>query len=146
MNWIAVFLIGAVAAVALFVGMDYLVKAGRTPKSVESYLWNAAYFLQLKQYQKVLERLNELERDFALTPEEMSDASFKRADAYRGLNQPEKALEAYERVYECLLQFEEPLKRKQDLLNEIKACYVQCGREPDFAKWEALFPIKNDLE
>ncbi len=145
MNWIAILIVGAVAAIGLFLGMDHLVKANRTPKTVDGYLWNAAYFLQMKQYEKVLARLDEMEREFALTPEEMSDASFKRADAYRGLNQPEKALEAYERVYECLLQFETPLKRKQELLDEIKACYLQCNRAADYEKWEALFPIKNDL-
>lgn len=145
MEWIAIIIVGAVAGIGLFLGMDHLVKAKRTPKSVDSYLWNAAYFLQLKQYEKVLERLDRMEQEFALTPEEMSDASFKRADAWRGLNRPEKALEAYEQVYECLLQFEEPLKRKQELLDEIKACYLQCDREADYEKWEALFPIKNDL-
>ncbi len=139
MEWIAISILGVVAAVGLFLGMDHLVKVKRTPKTVDGYLWNAAYFLQAKQYERVLARLDEMEREFALTPEEMSDASFKRADAFRGLNQPEKALEAYERVYECLTQFEKPLKRKQELLDEIKACYVQCDRSEDFSKWEALF-------
>ena len=139
MNYLYIGILFLVVAVVLFIGTDYLIKVHKKPQSVSSYLWNAAYFLSIKRYQTALERLSSMEEEFALTPEEMCDACFKRADAYHGLHEPEHALEAYELAYECLTQTDRPLKRNDALLEEIKSCYQKCDRSADFSKWDQLF-------
>ena len=81
----------------------------------------------------------EVKYEEALTPEEMCDACFKKADAYTGLSQPEQACEAYEQAYRCIRESDRPIKRNDALLEEIRACYQKCGRETAFSKWEQLF-------
>ncbi len=125
-------------AVLLFAAADYWIKTHKTPQSVDGYLWNAAYFLSIRRYQTALDRLAEMEKRLALTPEQMCDASFKRADAYLGLNQPERAIDAYEQAYRCLAETDRPLKQNDALLAEIKACYQSCERGEAFTKWEML--------
>ena len=139
MTYILIGLAALIAVVLLFLAADHLVKVRKKPQSVAAYLWNAAYFLQIRQYDKVLERLREMEADFALTPEEMCDACFKKADAYTGLSQPEQACEAYEQAYRCIRESDRPIKRNDALLEEIRACYQKCGRGTAFSKWEQLF-------
>ncbi len=139
MKFIWIVLIVAVASIALFIAADYLMKMKKTPLSAERFIWNAVYFIQLKQYEKALDLLDQMEQEVAITPEEMCDACVQRADANKALGRKEAAADAYDRLYEALSNCEGPKKKNLDLLKEIKDCYHSCNRDADFEKWENLF-------
>lgn len=143
MEFIWIILIVAVASVILFITADYLMKLKKTPQSAEGFIWNAVYFIQLKQYEKALALLDQMEQEVAITPEEMCDACVQRADANKALGRKEQACDAYDRLYEALQSCEGTLKQNVDLLKEIKDCYQSCDRGLDFEKWAILF-LKNE--
>ena len=132
-------LIALVGAIILFVFLNYFIKRYKKPDSAEQGIWNAVYFIQLKQYDQALELLAATEQEYAMIPEVMCDLCIQRAAAHRGLKQYAEATEAYETLYEALQECERGLKRNDTLLAEIKDCYSACGREADFEKWEKLF-------
>ena len=143
MKYILPVLLILVAAVALFILLDYLVKKYKKPLSADEAIWKAVYFIQIGQYQQALDLLAMAEREYAMFPEMMCDLCIQRADAYRGLKQPEKAVEAYEVLYGALQECERKLKRNDSLLEELRQCYQASDRVADFEKWELLF-IKDE--
>lgn len=138
-------IIGLIVSIVLFSIINYILKGRKLPKSAEQGIYNAVYFIQLKQYQKALDLLAATEAEYAITPEVMCDLCVQRADAHKGLGQLSQAADAYEVLYEALQHCEGNLKQNDALLAEIKACYLACDRETDFAKWEQLFS-KNALK
>lgn len=139
MNYIIWSLIALIIAVLLFAILNDLLKRFKAPSSAEQGIWNAVYFIQLKQYQKALELLEATEQEYAMTPEVMCDLCVQRAEAHRGLEQYAEATASYEILYEALQECERNLKRNDALLDEIKSCYEKCDRMADFEKWENLF-------
>ncbi len=139
MDYIIWFLIAFVAAILLFAVLNYFIKRYKKPGSAQQGIWNAVYFIQLKQYQKALELLEATEQEYAMTPEVMCDLCIQRAEAHRGLEQYAEATEAYEVLYEALQNCEGNIKRNDALMAELKDCYESAGRQTDFEKWEQLF-------
>ncbi len=139
MDYITWGLIALIIAVLLFTILNYFLKRYKKPSSAEQGIWNAVYFIQLKQYQKALELLDATEQEYAMTPEVMCDLCVQRAEAHRGLEQYAEATASYEILYEALQECEGNLKRNDTLLSEIKNCYEKCDRIADFEKWENLF-------
>lgn len=132
-------LIALVVAIVLFTVLNYIIKRNRAPQSAEQGIWNAVYFIQLKQYQKALEILDATEAEYAMTPEIMCDFCVQKADALKGLGEMDKAADTYDILYEALNESEGAVKRNDALLSELEACYSACGREADFEKWTQLF-------
>ena len=139
MDYIWIILAVAIVSVILFIGADYLVKLKKKPLSAERYIWNAVYFIQLKQYEQALSLLDQMEQEVAITPEEMCDACVQRADANKALGRMNDAADAYDRLFEALSNCDGPKKKNLDLLKEIKDCYCSCNRDADFEKWEKMF-------
>ncbi len=146
MKYILPFLLILAAAVALFILADYLVKRYKKPLSADEAIWKAVYFIQIGQYQQALDLLAAAEAEYAMFPEMMCDLCIQRADAYRGLNQPEKATEAYEVLYEALQECEKNVKKNDALLEELRQCYIAAGRLGDFDKWDLLFKEEENDE
>lgn len=139
MNYFTFGLIALILAVLIFLVLNYFIKRFKKPSSAEEGIWNAIYFIQLKQYQNALDLLDATEKEYAMTPEVMCDLCIQRAEAHRGLEQYQQAAEAYDGLYEALQECESAPKRNDALLDELKACYQKCGRTDDFIKWEQLF-------
>lgn len=139
MQYILWGILALVASILLFTVLNHILKRYRAPKTAEQGIWNAVYFIQLKQYEKALELLAATEAEYGMTPEVMCDLCIQRADAHKGLKQYAQAAEAYEVLYEALQECDGKLKRNDALLEEIRACYNTCDRSADFVKWEQLF-------
>lgn len=139
MDYIIWGLLALVLAVLLFALLNYFIKRYKKPSSAEQGIWNAVYFIQLKQYQKALEILDATEQEYAMMPEVMCDLCIQRAEAHRHLEQYAEAAASYEILYEALQECESKLKRNDTLLNELKNCYEKSNRLDDFEKWEKLF-------
>lgn len=139
MGYIGWLLVALVASLILFVFLNYFIKRYKKPDSADQGIWNAVYFIQLKQYQQALALLDATEQEYAMTPEVMCDLCIQRAAAHRGLKQYVQATDAYEVLYEALQECERGIKRNDALLAELKDCYKKCDREADFEKWENLF-------
>lgn len=140
--WIILVIIAA--SIGLFILGDYWMKGHAIPKSAERFIWNAVYFIQLKQYEKALSLLDQMEQEVAVSPEEMCQACVQRADANKALGRNEQAADAYDRLYEALTNCEGPLKKNTELLLEIRDCYKACNRSDAFEKWEQLFTSENE--
>lgn len=148
MDYVIFGLIALVVAIILFTVLNYVIKRTRAPQSAQQGIWNAVYFIQLKQYQKALELLDATEAEYAMTPEMMCDFCIQKAEALKGLGRQSEAADAYDILYEALNECEASIKRNDALLEELKACYSACGRQADFEKWEQLFaalPEKGSL-
>lgn len=139
MDFILWGLAALVAAIILFAVLNYILKRYKKPGSAEQGIWNAVYFIQLKQYEKALEILDATEKEYAMIPEVMCDLCIQRADAYRHLGQHDRAAETYDVLYEALQESEGNLKRNDALLAELRESYTQSDRAADFEKWEQLF-------
>ncbi len=139
MEYILWGLVAIVAAVILFSVLNYVLKRYKTPASAEQGIWNAVYFIQLKQYEKALEILDATEKEYAIIPEVMCDLCIQRADAYRHLGKHDQAAAAYDVLFEALQECERSLKRNDTLLAELRESYTKCDRAADFEKWEQLF-------
>ncbi len=139
MDYFTLGLIALVLAVIVFLILNYYIKRFKKPADAEEGIWNAVYFIQLKQYQKALDLLDFTEKEYAMTPEVMCDLCIQRAEAHRHLEQYREATDAYEVLYEALKECETSLKRNDALLQELKDCYLKCDRSDDFRKWEQLF-------
>lgn len=146
MNIIWIILIITAFSVVLFILADYLMKKCAVPQTAERFIWNAVYFIQIKQYDKALSLLDQMEQTVAITPEEMCQACVQRADANKALGQMEQATDAYERLYEALLNCEGPKRKNEELLKEIQSCYQACQKDDLFIKWEQLFDNEKDAE
>ncbi len=144
MNKFVLFGLIILAAVIIYLLLDYIVKRFKKPQTVQQSVMNAIYFIQLKQYQVALDLLERMEADLAITPEEMCDVCIQRADAHKGLAQYARAVDAYEILYEALQESERPIKRNDALLLELKECYQKAERENDFKKWDMLFDAKEE--
>lgn len=131
--------VALVASILLFTVLNHVLKRYRMPRTAEQGIWNAVYFIQLKQYKKALELLAATEAEYGMTPEVMCDLCIQRADAHKGLEQFDQATQAYEVLYEALQECDGKLKRNDALLAELRECYNACGRSADFKKWEQLF-------
>ena len=143
MDYILWVIIGLVAAILFFVLADFLFKRYAKPKSAESAIWNAVYFIQLHQYQRALDLLDYAEQEFALTPEVMCDLCVQRGSACVKLKDYAKAADAYNVLYEALLESGRKIKRNDDLLAEMKSCYFKADRANDLKKWNELFQNKT---
>lgn len=146
MKYILPCLLIVVAAVVLFLIADYLLKRYKKPLSADEAIWKAVYFIQIGQYQQALDLLALAEQEYAMFPEMMCDLCIQRADAYRGLNQPQQAVDAYETLYEALQECERKIKRNDSLLEEMEQCYQQAERMNDFEKWHQLFNEEKSNE
>ncbi len=146
MKYILPCLLIVVAAVVLFLIADYLLKRYKKPLSADEAIWKAVYFIQIGQYQQALDLLALAEQEYAMFPEMMCDLCIQRADAYRGLNQPRQAVDAYETLYEALQECERKIKRNDSLLEEMEQCYQQAERMNDFEKWHQLFNEEKSNE
>ncbi len=138
MDYIFILIAVVAAAIILFIIMDFIMRR-RKAKTAQRGIYNAIYFIQIRQYEKALALLDQTEAEFGLLPEEMCDLCVQRADAYKGLGKQAEAADAYDALYEALLQCSGKRKRNASLLAELKACYTACGREADFEKWDRLF-------
>jgi len=143
MNYVLWVVVGVIAAIIFFVIADFLVKRHSKPKSAESAIWNAVYFIQLRQYDRALGLLEYAEQEFAMTPEVMCDLCVQRGDAYAKLKEYSKAVDAYEVLYEALHESERKIKRNDELLEEMKSCYFKADRAKDLKKWNELFNKKT---
>ena len=146
MKYVLPILLILLGAIALFVLLDYLVKRYKKPLSADEAIWKAVYFIQIGQYQQALDLLVMAEQEYAMFPEMMCDLCIQRADAYRGLSRPGEAVEAYEVLYGALQECERNIKRNDTLLEELRQCYREAGRDADFEKWEQLFKKENNDE
>ena len=128
-----------VAAVLIYLALDYTIKKRKIPQTASDAIWNAVYFIQIKEYSKALELLEYAEKEYAIFPEEMCDLCIQRADAFKGLGDFESAAKAYDRLFEVLGECEGKLKRNESLLSEIKECYTAANQESSIEKWVSLF-------
>lgn len=135
-----------VAAILLFILLNDLLKRYKKPGSAQQGIWNAIYFMQLKQYDKALELLDATEKEYAMEPEVMCDLCVQRADAHRYLEQHDQAAAAYDILFQAMQECEGTLKRNDALLAELQDSYMQCGRAADFEKWEQLFAALPKVE
>ena len=143
MDYILWVVIGVVAAIVFFAVADYFIKRHGKPKSAESAIWNAVYFIQLRQYERAIGLLDYAEQEFAMTPEVMCDLCVQRGDAYAKIKDYAKAVEAYEVLYEALHESDRKIKRNDELLEEMKSCYFKADRAKDLKKWNELFNKKT---
>lgn len=143
MDYIGWIIIGFVAAILFFILADFLLKRYAKPKSAESAIWNAVYFIQLRQYDRAIGLLEYAEQEFAMTPEVMCDLCVQRGDAYVKLKEYAKAADAYDVLYEALLESGGKIKRNDALLEEMKSCYFKADRANDLKKWNELFNNKT---
>ena len=128
-----------IAAIVIFLVLDYIVKKHKIPQTASDAIWKAIYFIQIKEYKQALELLEFAEKEYAIFPEEMCDLCIQRADAYCGLGDFSSAAQAYDQLFEVLGECEGKLKRNDALFKEIKECYINAGTEASIEKWEALF-------
>ncbi len=135
-----------IAAILLFALLNDLLKRYKKPGSAHQGIWNAIYFMQLKQYDKALAILDATEKEYAMDPEVMCDLCVQRADAHRHLGQHDQAAAAYDILFDALQECEGKLKRNDALLAELQDSYTQCGRATDFKKWEQLFAALPEAE
>ncbi len=139
MDYILWVIIGMIAAILFFVVADFFIKRYGKPKSAESAIWKAVYFIQLRQYERAIGLLEYAEQEFAMTPEVMCDLCVQRGDAYTKLKEYSKAVDAYEVLYETLHESGRKIKRNDELLEEMKSCYFKADRAKDLKKWNELF-------
>lgn len=139
MNYILIGLGAGIIAILIFSILNFLIKMGRPAKSAPQGIWNAVYFIQLKQYKKALSILADVEAEFAMTPQVMSDFCVQKASALKGLKQYSEAADAYDLLLDALQNVDQKVVQNESFLNEIKECYVACDREEDFRKWEIFF-------
>ncbi|MBQ3084890.1 MAG: hypothetical protein IJC46_05515, partial [Clostridia bacterium] len=111
MDYILWVVIGVIAAIIFFAVADFLIKRHGKPKSAESAIWNAVYFIQLRQYDRALGLLEYAEQEFAMTPEVMCDLCVQRGDAYAKLKEYDKAADSYDVLYEALHESGRKIKR-----------------------------------
>lgn len=138
-KYILITIVALIGVVLLYLALDHLIKKYKKPYSAGDAIWNAVYFIQIKQYEQALSLLENAEKDYAIFPEEMCDLCIQKADALKGLKRYQEATDAYETLYEALGQCERGLKRNDTLLIELKDCYAKAQRLADFEKWEQLF-------
>ena len=143
MDYILWVVIGVIAAIIFFAVADFLIKRHGKPKSAESAIWNAVYFIQLRQYDRALGLLEYAEQEFAMTPEVMCDLCVQRGDAYAKLKEYDKAADSYDVLYEALHESGRKIKRNDELLEEMKSCYFKADRAKDLKKWNELFNKKT---
>ncbi|MBQ2763625.1 MAG: hypothetical protein IJF43_01120, partial [Firmicutes bacterium] len=139
MDYIIWGLIAAAGAIVLFSILNFLIKLLKPAGSAQQGIWNAVYFIQLKQYKKALTILEDVEAEFGMTPEVMCDFCKQKAAALKGLDRNEEAAKAYDVMLDALKNVEGRIHRNEEFLAEIKACYTACGRETDFTEWETFF-------
>ena len=139
MNPILFAVLGGVIAVILYIVVTFFLRTARPAKTAEQGIWNAVYCIQLRQYQKALTILEQVEQEFGMTPEVMSTFCIQKASALRSLERYEEAADSYDLLLDALQNANRRIVQNDEFLAEIRQCYAACGREADFEKWALFF-------
>ena len=139
MNPILIAVLGGVIAVILYMIINYFIRTAKPAKTAEQGIWNAVYCIQLRQFQKALDILDQVEQEFGMTPEVMSTFCIQKASALRSLERFEEASAAYDLLLDALQNANRKIVRNEEFLKEIRDCYAACGREAEFEKWTLFF-------